>query len=265
MRHPDLTSLRAFALDDGDRGSGTAGHLERCTDCRATVVSMRSIVATVREDFTQSAPPQVLDGIIARRAAGDRVILADVEEIDTRRRDMSRVTLPWAVAILLGASVVAAAMPGSPLRQWITETITQRVPDTSPTPVVPPAPAAPASPSTADTSVSGVSIFATDSVWVTVDPVLRPVRIVLRMTSQPELEVRGMDEAARATFRPRVNGIRVSGLAGGTLHIDVPMAARAFQLRVGDVVYARKAGAGGISTRARVDSTDAGLVFDVNP
>jgi hypothetical protein len=126
MRHPDLTSLRAFALDDGDRGSGTARHLERCTDCRATVVSMRSIVATVREDFTQSAPPQVLDGIIARRAAGDRVILADVEEIDTRRRDMSRVTLPWAVAILLGASVAAAAMPGSPLRQWIIETFTQR-------------------------------------------------------------------------------------------------------------------------------------------
>ena len=265
MRHPDLMSLRAFALDDDDRSRRSAGHLERCTDCRATVVSMRNIVATVREDFTRPAP-QLLDRVIARRAAGDRVILADVGEIGTRRRDMARVTLPWAVAILLGASVVAAAMPGSPLRQWITDTFTQRVPDTGPAPVVPPAPAAPALPSAADTSISGVSIFATDSVWVSVDSVLRPARIVLRMASQPELEVRGMGEAARATFRPRVNGIRVSGLAGGTLHIDVPMAARAFQLRVGDVVYARKtAAAGSFITRARVDTTDAGLVFDVNP
>lgn len=263
MRHPDLRSLRAFALDDG-RASGTAGHLERCTDCRATVVSMRTIVATVREDFTRSAPPRVLDRVIARRAAGDRVILADVEEIDTRRQHMPRVTLPWAVAILLGASVVAAAMPGSPLRQWITDTFAQRVPDASPTPAVPPAPSAPASPSTADTSISGVSIFATDSVWVMVDPVRRPTRIVLRMASQPELEVRGLDEAARATFRPRANGIRVSGLAGGTLHIDVPRAARAFQLRVGEVVYAHKAGEG-FTTRARADTTGAGLVFDVNP
>lgn len=219
----------------------------------------RARVVDEARRMAPAAPPGAFERVLARRAAGARVILPadDVAAPPARPARWGR-----AAAIAAGVTLVAvgaaAALPGSPVRRWLV----QRLSQPAATPAVPQVPSQPmpAAPVTApDTLVAAVSIPMADSLWVRVDA-LGDAQLVVQVVDAPTLEVRALAEAAAATFSPRANGVSVSALAGGTLHVDVPADARTFELRVGGAVYARKQGRE-LRALATADTVGLRLVF----
>jgi len=75
--HPRFKTLVEFA--DGElemsKRAETAAHLARCTSCREKVSSLRSLSETASQAPEPEPPAGALDRILARREAGDRVIL----------------------------------------------------------------------------------------------------------------------------------------------------------------------------------------------
>lgn len=77
LSHPTFRRLVRFA--DGDLGGKkkgrTAAHLRRCPGCREKVAFLRSLSATARRAPEPDPPAEALEEVLARRDAGDRVIL----------------------------------------------------------------------------------------------------------------------------------------------------------------------------------------------
>jgi hypothetical protein len=230
------------------------------TETRAAILNV------ARYDMSTPAPQGHWEQILARRIAGERRILP-VTESGTPGRSSWRAGRR-AAAILLVSGVVAAAMI-APVSRWVGGNSSTRSGKSArpraaaasagrqPAPAAPPAVAAP--------RVSGVAIpLAGDSVAVSVLAGKAALRIRVRMVPTRQLEVRGMDAASEATFRPTPGEISVSGANGGEIQVDVPSAATAFTLRVAGVVYMVKSRAG-IRLFATADSADGEYVFARRP
>lgn len=106
--HPRFTSLARYAAggpDDRDRAR-IAAHLAACARCRESVASLRRADAAAREAHVPAPPAGALERVLARRAAGERVILPAAEpQAPPRRRRL----LP-AVAASLVLLVAAASL-----------------------------------------------------------------------------------------------------------------------------------------------------------
>lgn len=194
------------------------------------------VVAVAREEFNPEPPPHALDRILARRAAGDVVILP-TDDAMTRRVMVVRAhkrSVAVALVMLTAITGVAAALPGTPLYRWIARALakTESV-----------APASSAAIPEATPVWAGVAVvLAQGEMWVTVDSTSPTVRIRVRLTNETTLDVRGFDEAAQAEFRPRAGGIGVIHAKGGELHVGVPRQVRRFVLRVDGVPFVVKEG-----------------------
>jgi hypothetical protein len=167
-------------------------------------------VLAARDDLQLAAPVGALDRILARREAGERRILPDASFAGTSSRSM----VGRAAAIILLCGAVAAAMI-LPVSKWL-------APDESPDQAIAdrPAPASPAiittaPPTTAASRVAGVSIPGTaERLSVIVVGATSRLRIRVRLVDAGELEVRGVGEAADATFKPSAQEISVGGAKG---------------------------------------------------
>jgi peroxiredoxin len=98
--HPRFTSLARFSageLDDPARAR-LAAHLAGCARCRETVASLRRADAAAREAPVPAPPADALERVLARRAAGERVILPAAEPQAPPR---GRRVLPAAAASLV--------------------------------------------------------------------------------------------------------------------------------------------------------------------
>ncbi len=77
MRHLSRSELHGFV--DGElstkRRSRVAEHLAACLPCRNTVASIQALDEQARSIPTQKPPAAILQRVLARRAAGERVIL----------------------------------------------------------------------------------------------------------------------------------------------------------------------------------------------
>ncbi len=231
----------------------------------------RLIIDAVRSELSPPArsPKASLERILARRAAGERILLPlpDAPEAGARERgggSSLRRSLPWTVALIAGAAALAAALPGSALRRWIerrAESATPRAPVVAP--VVAQASDTVATPPS-DAAVSGVTVPIAEAGWVSIEPGSDSLRVRFRLTNGTELEVRGIGGAARAIFRPRAGGIGVTTFGGGEIQVDVPRGARAFELRVGGVTYLAKEGARLRVLAPDADTVGADLVFQAH-
>ena len=107
MGHPRERTLHRF--EDGEltgRGRArVAAHLEACARCRALLLSIRSLKEAVRDLPRVELPDGLLEAALARRAAGDRVILPTADPRAPRITPAAaRVA---AVGLLLAAGFVA--------------------------------------------------------------------------------------------------------------------------------------------------------------
>lgn len=106
--HPRFATLARFAAGEpgDDARPRLAAHLQGCARCRGTVASLRRASADARQAPVPAPGEDALERILARRAAGERVILPAAEPAAPRP---GRRVLP-ALAASLVLLVAAAAL-----------------------------------------------------------------------------------------------------------------------------------------------------------
>ena len=112
--HPRFERLSRYADGEleGPERERVASHLARCERCRDTIRFVRELGETARHLPAPEPPADVVPRFLARRAAGERVILptADPVPIESERRPV----LPAAAAAVLALFIVGALLVSVP-------------------------------------------------------------------------------------------------------------------------------------------------------
>lgn len=238
-RHLDDGTLQALIdgeLPPGERAAAEA-HLAACAACAAEMrglagVHERAGMLLGRTDVPAPVA-QATMSLRARRLRAGRYV-------EVRR------TLARAAVLLLAVVGVAAAVPGTGVRQWVAETILPGEkapirPEMRRAPV--PAPAAQTAPA-AEAPPSGVSIRADGgAVRVVLSRVAAGVEIRARLVDGELAGVLARGPAATgARFRTAPGKIEVLDAGAGVLEVRVPRSARAASVEVNGRVYLAKDG-----------------------
>lgn len=243
MSHLDDGTLQAFLdgeLADRERGP-VAEHLLECDRCRTAHDELEQAnalfseaVATLDVEPSVAAPRAVLDASGRPGAVGSFVKAAGL--------------------ILLLAAAASAAVPGSPVREWI-ESAVEPEPDPAPIPeriVEPPAPAPAPAP-------AGVAIVPTGTVEVRVsDPDGATIRLL--QTDGESVAVSAVGAERDPTFRTGPGRIEVLGSVGGELSIEIPRSASDVRVLVDGEVYAEQTD-GELQLRVPGDREDGAIVW----
>jgi hypothetical protein len=279
--HPALDQLRAFAdgeEPDAARASRTAAHLRDCAGCRARVTALRERRNQLREATTLAPPAGAWERILARREAGEELLLpagpVPIAVPEARPEADPRVSyLRRAAVLLIGvAGIASATVPGSPVRAWLGTVLgggqieapagTSSASDTlsAPAPVAaPPAPAA-------GGPEAGIAVLpAAGEVRVVVVDAGPALRIRVRLTDKGHAEARGRGAAADAGFASGRGRITVTGAeAGGELEVLLPRGARRASLTVDGRRYVALED-GSLTVLVPADSSGAEIVFPGRP
>jgi hypothetical protein len=81
-------------------------HLERCARCRATLVRLRALGDAARQNPAPPPPADALDRILARRAAGERVILPAGEPVAARPAPRRALMAACAAAVVAAGALL---------------------------------------------------------------------------------------------------------------------------------------------------------------
>lgn len=221
--HVDEGELQAW-LDDELRGEAAdrvARHLERCVACRDQAQALRTLEGQVR------AALRPLDGPVdpetarwkVRHRRGARKEASAPGAV--RRRRWSRRRSVAAAAVLVLVASGAAALPGSPVRSWIAESMGE-----APTPEI--------HTTTAEGEpVSGVAVGLRDGRVEVVLHEPRPAaEVEVRVGGVDRVEVQAPAGTRYSTAPGRVEA-DLGEAAGGTLVILIPGSAREVSLAVG--------------------------------
>ncbi|MGE0440279.1 MAG: hypothetical protein AB7L66_21190 [Gemmatimonadales bacterium] len=203
-RHPTLAELAGLDDLSARRRTATRNHLADCPSCRQQLAFTRDVRAHAREATGGVPAPENLGRILARRAAGDRVILpTELPAAPGRRRR----AVPLAVAALLLVTAVIAA-------QFIRGRGRE------------PAPASPTIPAETAPPAVGISIVpAGGAADVRIDGAA-DLQVEVLLHDGAELAVRGTGVAAQARFRTAAGGIAVSEVRGGVVELRIPRGVR---------------------------------------
>ncbi len=214
-------------------------HLGTCPACAAALRELR----TVNERAA---------GLLARADVPAPVAQAQMS-LRARRVRASRFTgarqalLRAAVLVLGLAGVAAAAVPGSPVREWIaTNVLPHPKPAAAPAlhPAAPAPPAAPVAAAPAEAPPSGVSIRPERGVVRVVLTGASPrLEIVARLVDGGRAGVVARGEAAvGARFRTSPGRIEVLGAKAGSVEVRLPRGADRASVEVNGRVYVAKQG-----------------------
>ena len=276
IMHPRFRQLRAFAAEElsPDARRKVATHLARCTRCRGVVSSLRELVAAVREETAWELPEGAWDGVLARRAAGERVVLPVADPAAPRPvRGTGGApvrALPRAAILVLGvAGIASASLLASPLRSlW--EDVRQSGP--APAVVAPPggpgegSGSPPAVPRAAEAPTAGMLVQPSrGAVEVAIEQPHPDVRIRVRLGEGTRAGIRATGAASGALFRTGPGRAAIVQPGPGEVLIELPRDLRSAVLRVDGKAYLRKEGR---ELRVLVPDTDtagAELILRVQP
>lgn len=258
--HPSFETVRTFV--DGELPAGkrsrVAAHLAACARCRSRADRIEQVRRIAREGLAGEAPAGAW-GVIAERVRSGEVVLVP----DGRRRGSAmtgrRGMVGWRAAVLgVGLASAAAALPGSPVRSWISS-VGRGVAE---------------SPREADHGTAdGDALAETVLVVPMVDggvqiEVERPARELIvraRLTDQRDVEVRVRGEATGARFRSAEGRLVIQDIGGGELVVGLPAQSEAVTLVVDGATLLERRGAE-LSIRATTaDTTGSELVIPVRP
>jgi hypothetical protein len=289
--HPPLDDLRAFG--DGETSAAArraAAHLEGCPACRARLAALRARRDEIRDATVLAPPPQAWERILARRAAGEELILPAAGPVsfpdEAAQEDAPahvhrrRIPLRRAAVLLVGvAGIASATVPGSPLRGWLQGLVAGDVGAPVSSPAAPPpvhaerrvdapAPAraadsAPAVP--ADVPEAGIGVMPdAGEVRVVVLGAGPGLRIRVRLGDAAIAQVRGRGAAATAAFGSGRGRITVTGARAGELEVVLPRAARLASLTVDGTRFVSLRD-GRLTVLVPADSSGAEIVFPGTP
>lgn len=237
MNHPDEGRLQAF-LDEElppEERARVAEHLLTCAGCRAT----RDELARANAVFSEAVA--ALDVAEPRRSA----------PVLEGRRFRSGSLVKAAALILLVAAAASAAVPGSPVREWIVDVVEPEPPVAEMEPVEAP-PAEPPVP-------VGVSIRPETGVTI----VLRELEgsiIRLVETAGERVSVSAIRAETDPVFSTSAGRIEVRGGVGGEVVIELPRSLAAARVLVDGQVYAVKE-AGELQAKVAADVTNGALIW----
>ena len=222
MMHVEEGVLQAYL--DGEVTAGARAeidrHLQSCSPCNSELHRLRSASSLVSSALKQS---DVVAPVLAAQVqfATARKLAVPISAPAPRpRRALAR-----AAMFIIGlAAVASAAVPGSPVRAWISTALTRAGllddPQRSAGPVV--TDEAPA----VERGTPEPTVFFIEPVDGRVRVVLSDVKPAAVVTVQPseanrvEVEVTGL--AARAHFESTTGSLAISGIDGGSVFIKVP-------------------------------------------
>jgi anti-sigma factor RsiW len=246
--HPNLHRLKAFTDDElpGAVRGRVAAHLARCTECRKILGSIRELREVVREATASPVPEDTWSRILARRAAGEQLILpVPGAAIPPCPRTASSAIVPRvlrraAVLVLGAAGVASATVPGSPVREWL-GSVWQR--DRAVTVSAPPSPAPPSESMPPDLPIAGMSVLPVDGeVQIRVEAPDPEVRIRVRLSDGDQVDVQASGAAAGSLFRTGPGRIAVVEAGPGEVRINIPRSTRKATLLVDGTLYLLKEG-----------------------
>ncbi|HEX8393017.1 MAG TPA: hypothetical protein VF665_11715 [Longimicrobium sp.] len=259
MTHLDEGALQE--LLDGEMPAGRSGpaeaHLAGCSACAAQLSELRAggeRMSALLGAGDVAAPMLRAQAAFHRRRRG-------AHPLARTGRGLSRAA---AVMIAIGgAAVAAAAFPGSPVRQWVRETLLTEQEPAAPAPA--PVVQAPAPPPEA--APTGVSILPDDGqVRVVVSGAGPELRVRARLSPSPQAAVRATGAAAgTARFRTAPGRIEVLNAGAGQVEVDLPAGAESAFLEVNGRVYAAKEGQALRALTPAVGGTADQPVFRAGP
>lgn len=223
LTHPGLDRLRRYSSDaevlGEPSGQRIQAHLETCGRCQETLNWSQSVVAASRAATELSAPAGAWDQVVRRFSEAETVVLPVVSEAADpdgggRIRPAVSHTARRAAVLLLALTGTAAAMvPGSPVREWLAESLGE-MRNTAPPGVDAPVEAPP--------SNAGFVIPTGGPVIVsfhTPDPAL-----VLRVRTGPpgELSVRATGAATGARFGRGRSRLDITNAGPGEILLVLP-------------------------------------------
>jgi hypothetical protein len=229
-----LQALLDGALPPGERPAAEA-HLAACGECAAAARELRAV--------NERAAALLARGDVPAPVAQAQMSLRARRARQTHWGDARRALLRAAVLVLGLASVAAAAVPGSPVRAWIEETVLPAKKETLPpgagrAPVPPPRAEAPAP------APTGVSIRPdAGAVRVVLTGASPRLRVTARLVDGDHAGVLARGRAASgARFRTAPGRIEVVDAGAGEIEVEIPRAARSATVEVNGRVLVAKDG-----------------------
>lgn len=212
--HPTIDSLQQFAGHEG--GGRIADHLAGCTECRETVVWVRSARDMLRQGGEIAAPADAWERIRTRLADGDLVLLPADSVPEDRAQSIRPLVRAAAAGLILLAAGVAAAVPGSPVREWLRDVVARIDPPTAASVDSPFAPVEVGAP-----TIVAIEPYAGSAAVDVTDPDTA-VQLRVRLVREAALTVRADGDAAGATFSSGPGRLTIAGPGNGDIRIDVP-------------------------------------------
>lgn len=246
-----LQELLDGELAPGAR-AGVEAHLASCPACAGELAELRGLTARTSAllGLVEATPP-----VLAAQARFARHRRGGGAFREARR------ALPRAAALVLAVAGVAAAaaIPGSPAREWVrglgvAERTEQPAPEQRPAPrAAPPAPAM---------APKAVSIHPSEGrVRIAVSASSPELRVRARLVPGGKAEVTATGAATTARFSTGPGRIEVRGAGPGELVVTLPSDAQAAFVEVNGRVLAAKEGAELRSLAPRVAGSAAEPVF----
>ncbi len=251
MDHVTEDMLLAYLdgeLAEGDRAA-VSGHLAECETCAADLTALRAATARLSEALRRSDLPAPAGAVLLPRG------------VRTARKGSTplRRALARAAILVLAVTGAAAAVPGSPVRDWLVRSVGELVAafrgePAAPVPLPPQAefehPGAPAT--------SGVAVPVDEG------------DVLIRLTNPaPDAVVRvRLVEGDRAAvwsqegqYRTGPGRIEVVGAGPGELRVEIPTAARAARVEIDGRLVVLKEGSNLRLFTPAVDSAGAEVLF----
>jgi Putative zinc-finger len=245
-----LQELLDGELLPGDRVAADA-HLAACPECAGQLAELRGMNARASALLGMvEATPHVLaaQAAFARRRRG-------AGTLDHVRRALPRA----AVLVLAVAGAAAAAVPGSPVREWVTRIAVQPRAEVPAAPAPAPAPPEVEAPEEAPKAVSILPEGGRVRIEVTGSSA--ELRVRARISNEPQAQVTATGAAVSARFRTGPGRIEIVGAGPGELVVDLPAGADAAFVEVNGRVVAAKQGKALRSLAPRVAGSAEEPVF----
>jgi anti-sigma factor RsiW len=243
MTHLDEGTLQAFLDDElppADRAA-VAEHLLACASCHAAHEELMQANAL----FSQSVA--VLDVEPPTRTPVTRAVR-------TGARVGTSSFVKAAGLILALAAAASAAVPGSPVREWIVRVVEPEpaVVETEPTPTAPPVAAAPAP--------VGLSIAPAEGRVVVALSELDGATIRLEGVEGERARVSVTGAQGDPVFRTMAGRVEVRGCEGGVVHVRLPEGAASARLEVEGTLYAERR-QGEVRVLVPADTADGAIIW----
>lgn len=246
MTHLDDGTLQAFLDDelDASKRASVAEHLLACPRCQAD----HEVLTRANALFTQSM--SILDVATPAPVGRDR---PDVPASASRTRTTARTStaVKAAMLVIALAAAASAAVPGSPIREWVMRSTTPQE--------TPPAPA-PTDVPAAEAAAAGLSVGPDDGRLAVALFGLEDVEIRLEPATGTTASVAVTGARREPGFSVRSGQVELRDAVGGTIDVRLPVDVAGARLEVDGVLYAESRD-GALHLRTPADTVGGAFVW----